>query len=570
MNRKLTLNDLIIILIGIVLVMNFFGTLFPILREDDAVLYANIAKHMVQSHNWIDLQSLDNHPWLDKPHFLFWMVALSFSIFGIHSFAYILPGFIFYVLGGVYTYKLTHKLYPNKQVALLASLIYFSNFHSMLCAVDVRAEAYLMGEIMAACYYWYGYDQDLNKNSKNLWLGAIFTACALMTKGLFVLITIFSGLFAMWIYQRRWFKTLFSPKWLLAFLLSLIFTLPEIFSLYNQFDLHPELTVFDHKGVSGVKWFFWDSQFGRFFNDGPIKVVPKNFSHYFYFIHTFLWSFLPWTMIFLVYLFDLIKGKHKLKDTDNQKEHIYATRNQVFLLSSFFTTFVVFSISVFQLDYYICILLPFAAILCANWLVEVKNNQREILWLWGFQVWLSIVLTLLVISLSIFIFGHKWTFVVILVGIIIVITYLAFAHVDGVIKSIVHPVLAIGITFMFLMIIYGRVYAKYDLGYQVAQSLNSNPNIPVVDYKVRSLTLGFYAKGKYTQIMNLQQLRQVPRDYYLLVDANNLSQVMETFKNHVQVKYQYEATTIDKLMKYILVIPKLEKNLDHYVVLYID
>ena len=52
-----------------------------------------------------------------------------------------------------------------------------------------------------------------------------------MTKGLFVVITIFSGLIAMWIYSGE-LRKIIQPKWLLVYALSLVLTLPELVCLY--------------------------------------------------------------------------------------------------------------------------------------------------------------------------------------------------------------------------------------------------------------------------------------------------------------------------------------------------
>jgi hypothetical protein len=78
-------------------------------------------------------------------------------------------------------------------------------------------------------------------------------------------------------------------------LLTVIFTIPEIYALYIQFDLHPEKVVFNKQHVSGIKWFLWDSQFGRFTNDGPIT---RKQGDVFFFIHTLLWAFAPWCLLF--------------------------------------------------------------------------------------------------------------------------------------------------------------------------------------------------------------------------------------------------------------------------------
>lgn len=81
----------------------------------DAALYASIAKTMAQSNNYIEL-FVENTDWLDKPHFPFWISALSFEVFGINTFAYKLPALLFVFLGAVYTYLLAKNFTAKKPV----------------------------------------------------------------------------------------------------------------------------------------------------------------------------------------------------------------------------------------------------------------------------------------------------------------------------------------------------------------------------------------------------------------------------------------------------------------------
>ena len=163
-------NNLYIkLMIGCIILINCLGMFFPLLQSTYSPYFGSIAKHIVTSDNWTNLVLL-NHDWLDKPHFPFWMTALSFKLFGINSFAYILPGFLFNLIGIYYTYRLS-RLWYSKEVGLVAALFTSCAFHLMLSAIDVRAEAYLIGEIMPACYYWLKYDK--NSRIKYLLLGAI-------------------------------------------------------------------------------------------------------------------------------------------------------------------------------------------------------------------------------------------------------------------------------------------------------------------------------------------------------------------------------------------------------------
>ena len=192
MLKHLALNENTLkLLIGITFVVNAILMLFTFLPDHDPALYAVIAKRMVLSSDWTNLL-FNDLDWLDKPHLPFWVTAISFKLLGISSFSYIFPGFVFHLVGACYTYLLAQYLF-NKRVALFAVLFYVTAAHLMLSSLDVRAEVYLLGEIMPACYYWLLYHDSPKIKINYLFLGAFFSALAMMTKGIFVLVTIFGG-----------------------------------------------------------------------------------------------------------------------------------------------------------------------------------------------------------------------------------------------------------------------------------------------------------------------------------------------------------------------------------------
>lgn len=545
-------------LIICVILVNSFGLFFPVIRNDDPTLYASIAKNMILNHDWINL-TYHGAPWLDKPHFPFWVTAVSFSIFGINSFAYLLPGFIFSLLGGLYTYRLAKELY-NNDIGLIAAIIYLSSFHILLSSIDVRAEAYLLGTIMPACFYWYKYDQVTSYRS--LLLGALFTACAMMSKGIFVLLTISSGLVTLWVYRRE-YTNFTRIKWLFALVLSFLLILPELISLYIQFDSHSSEGVVNGIHISGLKWFFWDSQFGRFFNSGPItQIGSSSFTHYFFFIHTFLWSFLPWSIIFIVAIISWYRiDSAKRGDLENAKWY--------YLLGSFIPTFIIFSISRFQLDYYINILLPFAAIMCATWFFRHRvSNSGNIHKVFYFQIWFSVLLIFTVIMLSIFVFGTNHIMMIGFGGLIILIIFILFIHQDDLTKSILYPVMAISLVFIFVMLINGRLCARYDAGYQAALYLNKR-DLKVVDYNVYSLSLEFHSKNHYQVVDdNLDHLKQVSVPYYALIKEKDLSSVTSVLRAHkVLVVDHINGTTVDVVFMYLLSRPLLDEALSHYLII---
>ncbi|RYE28199.1 MAG: phospholipid carrier-dependent glycosyltransferase, partial [Sphingobacteriaceae bacterium] len=208
---------------------------------DDPGLYGSLAKNMVLKGNYWELFSYGKD-WLDKPHFPFWMAALSFKLFGVATWSYKLPALLFFLLSAIYTYLFTKKNYDQK-TALIAVLILLSAQHIFMSNTDVRAEPYLMGLITGSVYHFFLLEKRFSWI--DLVLGALFAACAVMTKGVFALIPIGASVIGELILKKRYAEML-RLKWLLAVLLTAVFILPEIYSLYIQFDSQPEKTTFNN------------------------------------------------------------------------------------------------------------------------------------------------------------------------------------------------------------------------------------------------------------------------------------------------------------------------------------
>ena len=357
--------------------LNLSGLFVTILGPDGA-LYATIAKNMVLRGDYLQLFG-EGREWLDKPHFPFWITALSFRCFGFTTWAYKLPAILFMFGGAVYTYLFAKCLY-GRQTALWSVVILLTAEHIVISNNDVRAEPYLTALIIAAVYHFY---RTLHtKAFLHLFLGALFTACAIMTKGMFALVPIGGAIAGELVIKKQW-KQLFHLRWLLAGLLVFILIVPELYSLYYQFDAHPEKTVFGRKAVSGIRFFFWDSQFGRFFNTGPIrgKGDPS------FFLHTTLWAFLPWSLILYAALFRFLRTGIR-----------NPARQEWYCISGALLTFLLFSASRFQLPHYLNIVFPFFAILTAQYLLDIKN-KRVIRWIRIVQYGLILLLMLLGITL---------------------------------------------------------------------------------------------------------------------------------------------------------------------------
>src|SRR6476646_7975145 len=70
----------------------FFGSIFspPSLMDDMDAVQAQIARNMLQSGDWVTPR-LDGVAYLEKSPLKYWMIAVSYMIFGVHDWAARIP-----------------------------------------------------------------------------------------------------------------------------------------------------------------------------------------------------------------------------------------------------------------------------------------------------------------------------------------------------------------------------------------------------------------------------------------------------------------------------------------------
>ena len=498
-------NRLFYPLLTVSVLLNALGLSFPIL-EPDGALYATLAKTIAQSNDFVNLR-LDGADWLDKPHFPFWMAALSMKIFGVNSFAYKLPALLFSFISVWYTWQFA-RLWYSELVAQIAVLVLLTALHGVISNNDVRAEPYLTGQIIASAFHFsrmYLTSPPLNRgrNSADLILGSFWAGLALMTKGPFTLVPIGAGLVIHFLVTRNW-RELLKPRWYAAVALTLLFSLPELYALYVQFDAQPEKVVFGKTGVSGVQFFYWDSQFGRFFNTGPIKGQGDKF----FFSHTLLWAFLPWALV----LYEgLARGFWGAWGDENRvKQAKYKPMPEYIALSGSLASVVLFSFSAFQLPHYTNIVFPFFAIVTAWFLVNLSEKAQ--------RRWL-IIQTVQVVLLAVLVGGLIWLFrpeplVCSMVWVVFAGIATVFWSWQGdlltrlIARTVGGAVLALGFYNLFL---YPNLL-PYQAGGEAAYYLNAHPDLTAKGqkagmYRDFSHTFEFYLDQPYHYWRNPDTLR---------------------------------------------------------------
>jgi 4-amino-4-deoxy-L-arabinose transferase-like glycosyltransferase len=341
---------LLFFLLGIVYIIG----LFVALLDNDSAHHANIALHMYLTGDYVSLVD-EGHDYLDKPHLLFWLAATSYHFFGVTSFAYKFPSFLFTIFGMFSTYRLGRSLY-NREVGRLSALVVASAFAFMLANNDVRMEAILTASIAFAT--WQLVDWANKKSFINALGAALGLALAFSTKGLIGVFVPAAGIFFYLLYKKDW-PAFYHWQLALIIVSFFVFISPVLYCYYLQYDLHPEKLIRGKSGWSGVKFILWQQTFERYEGKSFGGAGSKD---YFFFFHSFLWAFAPWSLI------AYIAVVNRIRNFINRK-HEWLT------IGTFMIMAVMITFSGFKLPHYINIIFPSISVLTSAYLMEKLNTE---------------------------------------------------------------------------------------------------------------------------------------------------------------------------------------------------
>jgi 4-amino-4-deoxy-L-arabinose transferase-like glycosyltransferase len=367
------------------LFLAYLGGLFLDIMEVDAAQYAAMSMEMLKSKNFLQLYD-GGVPYLDKPPLLFWLSSLSFYIFGISDFAYRLPSFLGSIIAVYCTYKLARQWY-NNDIANWSALILASCQAFFLFNQDVKTDNLLTSMVIFAIWQLSSFINY--RKIGNLLLGGVGVGLAMLAKGPIGLMLPAAAIGSHLLLTREWRK-IFDPRWLICIPVILVVLSPFLVGLYEQWGWH------------GIKFFFWTQSFGRITGESEWK----NDSTPFYFTHTFLWAFLPWTFFGIISLF--MRIKHMIRSRFR-----FAGKQEGITIGGFVLIFIALSMSRYKLPHYIFVLFPLAAIFTADWINSAWSENKRIFKITGkIQLVLYILLVLIIEIILIFVFEHIPWFVI--------------------------------------------------------------------------------------------------------------------------------------------------------------
>jgi 4-amino-4-deoxy-L-arabinose transferase-like glycosyltransferase len=417
--------------------------------DNDSAHHANIALRMHLTGDYVNLIDY-NKDYLDKPHLHFWLCALSYKIFGVTTFAYKLPSFLFTIAGTYATYRLGRSLY-DQETGKLAALITASAFGYILANNDVRMDAILTSCIIISIWQLVEFVQ--NKKISNVVFAALALALGFSTKGHIAVFVPAVAILCYVIFRKEWNIFL---HWKLFFLVALfaVFILPVVYCYYLQYNLHPEKIVRGKNNINGVQFILFGQSVERFQGDS-FGSDSKN--DYFFFLHSFLWAFAPWSILAYTAIVKSLK-------TFRTKKYDWLTTGV------FVALLVIVSFSGFKLPHYLNIVFPTTAILTAAFLLQQREKPQWIKAIFTIQLTVSIILLLGIFILTFWAFPvHKF---IVIVGVIALLSVFIYFLKSTLLlrlqKAVGFSVAAIALVFFLLNANFYPQLLKYQGGNELA------------------------------------------------------------------------------------------------------
>ncbi|WP_400072668.1 ArnT family glycosyltransferase [Zobellia russellii] len=500
----------LLVLIVLVYIAGMFVTLF----ENDSAQFAVMAMRMVQENDFINLIK-GGTEYLDKPHLHFWLAAISFKIFGLFEWAYRIPAILVTLVGAYSCFGLGKLLY-NTNTGKLAALIYMTAQTIVLSVIDVRTDAVLTAFTILSIWQFATYIEK--RTLVSILIGGLAAGMAFSAKGQIALFVIGVSIICHLAYTRKW-ESILSWKVLIGLVCFGVATVPMLYAYYHQFDMHPEKVIRGAANRSGILFIFWEQSLER--TGGTMGKASKD---YFFFFHTFLWVFIPWTIPAIFAIGARFKTLYKLKFRYNSKVEFLT-------LGTITIFFAVASLSQFKLPHYLNITIPLFAVLTASYINDlIRHDQKKILRiLLGSQYFvLSIVFTA-VLFICFYVFKFESLLAsVLLTLLLMVIIYFCLKREARFLRIITLSVYSSLLLNSVLNLHFYPELLKFQAGSSMAEVV-SEENIPVDQiYKVSNFhtwSLDFYNQYpvQYASVKTLEN----KKDIWLYVNDTDLRSIQD-------------------------------------------
>ncbi|MGB8700441.1 MAG: glycosyltransferase family 39 protein [Thermosynechococcaceae cyanobacterium] len=223
--QRIALIDGILLLAALVLLTFDIGHYG--LFEPHEGHFAGVAREMTLRGDWVT-PFLNGSPYLNKPPLLYWLIAISYRIFGINEFAARLPialaGWVGVAIAGLWSRQLWGAITSRATVVFLSTSVgWFIFAHQLL--IDE-----LLGTLLLALMFglWH---LTLNPKSRSAFVAVyLLLGLAILAKGILALVFWAVACLAIALTRRRW-QTLWSFRPLLGLAIAFAVVIPWLIAV---------------------------------------------------------------------------------------------------------------------------------------------------------------------------------------------------------------------------------------------------------------------------------------------------------------------------------------------------
>ncbi len=354
-----------LLLFFIVMTLAFFKLGSFILFDVDEAVFSEATREMVQTGNYIT-PTYNYEPRYDKPILFYWLMSMSFRLFGINEFSARFFSAVFGVALVAITYLFV-KTVHSKKGALWSSLCLLLNLQFFVYTHSAVTDMTLTFFITASLYSFFigsSIEERGNRRSGSrrwYYLFWISTALAVLTKGiigiLFPVTIVF--LYLLFAGRLRHSRSLVSPAMIIVFLaVSSPWFIAEFY-------------------VKG--WEFFDAFIVKHHFKRYTDVISSHSGPAYYYLGIIVIGFFPWVAFLPGAVYRAVKGRS-----------LY-----LFTAVWFFFILLFFSISKTKLPNYILSLFPAMAIITG---VHISGFSRKSLnrYAFGFLFGISIIFAVII------------------------------------------------------------------------------------------------------------------------------------------------------------------------------
>ena len=469
----------IVIFIALVALWSYFaGLSIDVTR--DAGKYATVAKEMFHSGDLIHL-TIHGDAYDQKPPMLFWLGALGFAIGGISNFWFKLPVLLLVFAGFYWAFRLGKSLYNKRVGYLTAAFLAFSTFYS-LYSMDIHADTPLQAFITLAL--WQLFEFIKTRKNKHWISGFTAIGLAMLSKGpIGAAIPAFAVVGH--VLLKKEYRFLLDYRWYLGTVLAFVVASPALIGLMNQF------------GWEGIRFFFWENNVGRITGTYVQAVNDPIF-----FVHTLLYMFLPWVLIFFISAY--LEFKTLLKNKFHSEEYFTFAGIWVFLI--------IISASSNQAPNYIFSIVPLMAVLTAKWADIVLEQQPGLSRIFKrVQNFVVVLIWTMTAGLTFYLFPLPGFYFWLVAIIAIAATLYSYKNLkEPEFRLILPSVLA----FSVLMFLLNTHVFPYIFSYQAPPKAagyfnkNASETDKLYNYKYGQYELFFYSEPQATQLKTLEDMKK--------------------------------------------------------------